>query len=78
MVKLHKLNGTEIVINAELIESLESGGGQETVVALATGNRYLVTETPDEVTQKVLEYRAKVNAGPKGVNPIQGYKREQS
>ncbi|MEK7858007.1 MAG: flagellar FlbD family protein [Elusimicrobiota bacterium] len=78
MVKLHKLNGTEIVINAELIESLESGGGQETVVALATGNRYLVTETPDEVTQKVLEYRAKVNAGPKVVNPIQGYKREQS
>lgn len=78
MVNLHKLNGTEIVLNAELIESLESGGGQETVVALATGNRFLVRETADEVTRKVLEYRAKVNAGAKVVNPIQGYIREQS
>jgi flagellar protein FlbD len=74
MIKLHKLNGGEVVINAELIESLEPG--QETVISLATGNRYIVRESADEVTQKVLEYRRQVNADRKVVNPIAGYKRE--
>ena len=55
MITLHKLNGGEIVVNAELIESVE--GGPQTCVALTTGNRYLVKETPAEVTAKVLEYR---------------------
>jgi uncharacterized protein YlzI (FlbEa/FlbD family) len=75
MIKLHKLNGSEIVLNAELIESLE-GGGPETVVGLATGNRYLVREAPEEITAKVVEYRRQVNSSGKVVNPISGYKRE--
>lgn len=76
MITLHKLNGTEIVLNAELIESLEVG--PETVVSLATGNRFLVRESADEVVQKVLEYRKKVNAESKVVNPIRGFERKES
>jgi flagellar protein FlbD len=76
MITLHKLNGSAVVINAELIESLEIG--QQTVVALATGNRFLVRESADEITQKVLEYRRQVNALAKAVNPIQGFERKQS
>ncbi len=76
MIKLHKLNGDAIVINAELIESLEVGA--QTVVSLATGNRFLVMETSDEVTVKVLEYRKKVNAESQTVNPIKGYERKNS
>ena len=56
MIKLHKLQGGEIVINAELIESLESGSSQ-TVVSLSTGNRFFVSEAIDDVRQKVVEYR---------------------
>lgn len=74
MIKLHKLNGVEVVINAELIESLEPG--QQTAVALATGNRFLVRESADEVTEKVLEYRRAVNSSGKVVNPIAGYRKE--
>ena len=70
MIRLHKLNGGEIVINAELIESLEPGA--ETVVSLATGNRFIVRESADEVTQKVLEYRRAVNSSGKVVNPFPG------
>ncbi|OGR88647.1 MAG: hypothetical protein A3J74_05425 [Elusimicrobia bacterium RIFCSPHIGHO2_02_FULL_57_9] len=73
MITLHKLNGTPIVINAELIESLEIG--QETVVALATGNRFLVRESAEEITQKVVEYRKKINSEAKAINPIQGFER---
>lgn len=76
MITLHKLNGTAFVINAELIEFLEAGGGQETVVALATGNRFRVRETPEEITRLVVEYRRKLGASGKVVNPIQGFERK--
>ena len=58
MITLHKLNGSPVVVNAELIESVEPGG--QTVVTLTTGNKYLVKETPAEVSAKVVEYRRKV------------------
>ncbi|MBI5239278.1 MAG: flagellar FlbD family protein [Elusimicrobia bacterium] len=74
MIRLHKLNGGEVVINAELIESLEPG--PQTTVSLATGNRFLVRESADEVTAKVLEYRRAVNSSGKAVNPIAGYRKE--
>ena len=76
MIALHRLNGGEIIVNAELIETLE--GDKETVVSLATGNRILVRETADEITEKVLEYRRKVNSREKVVNPIAGFEREQA
>lgn len=73
MILLHKLNGHEVVVNAELIETLEPG--PQTVVHLATGNKVLVRETADEVVSKVVEYRRSVNAAGKPVNPIAGYER---
>lgn len=74
MITLHRLNGSAIVINAELIESLETG--QETVVALATGNRFLVKESAEQVCELVIEYRKKVNSSGKVINPIQGFERK--
>ena len=73
MIKAHKLNGSEVVINAELIETVS--GGPEAVISLATGNRIVVRESIDEVVQKVLEYRRLVWASGKPVNPIKGYER---
>lgn len=74
MITVHKLNGTAIIINAELIEHLEPG--QETVVCLATGNRFLVRESAEEITGKVLDYRRQIAVEGKVVNPIKGYIRE--
>ncbi|MBI2789528.1 MAG: flagellar FlbD family protein [Elusimicrobia bacterium] len=76
MIKLHKLNGLELVVNAELIETLEPG--PETVVHLATGNKLTVTEKADEIVAKVVEYRKAVNSAGKAVNPIAGYERQKS
>ena len=76
MIKLHKLNGLEIVVNAELVETLEPG--PETVVHLATGNKITVTEKTDEIIAKVVEYRKAVNSAGKAVNPIAGYERQKS
>ena len=74
MITLHKLNGSEVVVNAELIETLEPG--PQTTVCLATGNRLLVTESAEHITALVLAYRQAVAATGKPVNPIGGYIRE--
>ncbi|HNT96854.1 MAG TPA: flagellar FlbD family protein [Elusimicrobiales bacterium] len=74
MIHLRKLNGTEVVVNAELIESVEST--PDTVINLATGNRYLVKDTVDEVVAKVVEYRKKVYAEKRAVNPLEFYERK--
>jgi flagellar protein FlbD len=58
MIKLHKLNGDVVVINAELIESIESV--PDTKIILTTGNQYIVKETPEEVIQKIVEYKSKI------------------
>ena len=71
MIKLHKLNGAEIVVNAELIESVEST--PDTVLNLATGNRFLVKDTVQEVVDKTIEYKKKVYADRKHINPIEGF-----
>ncbi|MDR7415642.1 MAG: flagellar FlbD family protein [Armatimonadota bacterium] len=55
MIKVTRLNGTETVINAELIESVE--GTPDTVISLTTGHRYVVQESVDEVVARVLAYR---------------------
>jgi flagellar protein FlbD len=75
VIVLHKLNELEVVVNAELIETLEPG--PQTVVHLATGNKVLVRESASEIIAKVVEYRKAVNAAGKPVNPIAGYERER-
>ncbi len=55
MIKVTRLNGTETVINADLIESVEAT--PDTVISLTTGHRYVVHESVDEVVARVLAYR---------------------
>ena len=75
MIRLHRLNGAEILLNAELIEALE-GSGSETVVCLATGNKYVVTEAPDRIAELAIAYRRRVNAEAQVINPTRGFVRE--
>ncbi len=58
MIRLHRLNGTELTVNTELIESVE--GQANTVIIMVTGNRLLVKEGMEDVVQKVIEYRRSV------------------
>jgi flagellar protein FlbD len=55
MIKVTRLNGTETVINADLIESVEAT--PDTVISLTTGHRFVVSESVDEVVARVLAYR---------------------
>mgnify|MGYP001773098185 CR=1 FL=1 len=55
MIKVTRLNGQEIVVNADLIEYLESS--PDTIIALTTGKKIMVKESVDEVIEKIIEYR---------------------
>lgn len=55
MIKLISLNKKEFYLNPELIERIESV--PETVISLVSGKKILVKESPEEVAQKVMEYK---------------------
>lgn len=76
MILLTRLNGTQVGINADLIERVEASG--DTVVSLIDGTRYVVSETCADVVDKVVEFRARVliaaDAGlaEMGDDPVEG------
>ena len=74
MIKLQKLNGADVVVNADLIESIEAA--PDTVINLATGNRFLVKNTVEDVVARVVEYKKKIHSDEKVVNPIEGYEKK--
>lgn len=59
MIHLSKINGKAIVVNCELIESVE--GGPDTLVTLTTGSKILVQDRPGEIVGKVIDYRKSIN-----------------
>ena len=55
MVTLTRLNGTPVVVNAEMIELLETT--PDTIITLTNGKKILVQEPADEVVERVIDYR---------------------
>ncbi len=47
MIKVTKLNGSELVINSDLIEFVEAM--PDTIISLVTGKKIMVKESADEV-----------------------------
>ncbi len=76
MIKVTRLNGSPLTVNAALIGTVEAC--PDTVISLATGNRILCKEPVDEVIAKVVEYRKKVNSDRPVPNPIQGFERKNA
>lgn len=60
MITLKKLNGMEIVVNADLIETVEKT--PDTVITLTNGKKMIVLDSPGELIQKVIEFKKKVYA----------------
>ena len=58
MIWVTRLNGSEIVINADLIETVEST--PDTVVTLVDGKKYVVHESAHDIVMRVRAYRAAI------------------
>ncbi|MCK4546794.1 MAG: flagellar FlbD family protein [Candidatus Eisenbacteria sp.] len=60
MITLTHLKGEKIVLNADLIESLEAT--PDTVITLTTGKRIVVQESVEEVAERVEAYAQRCHA----------------
>ena len=61
MIELTRLNGKPMVLNSDLIKTAEAS--PDTMLTLINGEKLIVRETCDEVTERVLAYRARLLAG---------------
>lgn len=55
MIKLTKVDGREIVVNAEEIETVESS--HDTTITLRSGRKIIVKETPEVISEQVIIYK---------------------
>ncbi len=58
MIRLTKINKSSFVLNCELIEMLEST--PDTVITLINGKKYVISESIEEVVEKVIEYKGRI------------------
>jgi flagellar protein FlbD len=62
MIHVTRLDGTDVVVNADLISTIERT--PDTMLALVTGARLMVRETVEDVVERVVAFRKRVQIGP--------------
>ena len=55
MIQLTRLNHVPLIVNSDLIEHVEVT--PDTVIALTTGQKFLVLESAEDVIEKVIQFR---------------------
>ena len=62
MISVKKINGQEIIVNCDLIETIEFS--PHAVLSLTTGGKIIVDETRDEILRKIIEYKRTIHRRP--------------
>jgi flagellar protein FlbD len=55
MIVVKKINGQEIVVNCDLIETIEFT--PHAVLSLTTGEKVILDETREELLKKIIQYK---------------------
>lgn len=58
MIPLRRLNNQPIIVNCDLIESIEST--PDTVVTLTSGNKLIVRDSLEEIRRRVIEFKREI------------------
>lgn len=58
MIKLTRLDGSEIFVNDDLIEMVEET--HDTHITLSNGNRYVVLESAAVLIERIISFKAKI------------------
>ena len=58
MITVHRLNNSELVVNCNLIETMEST--PDTVITLSNDRKIIVKEKLEEIIQNIIEYQRKI------------------
>jgi flagellar protein FlbD len=60
MIQLTRINHLPLVLNADLIEHIETT--PDTVISLINGQKFVVLEPVDEVVKKVIGFRREIQS----------------
>ena len=60
MIELTRLNGNAMVMNSDLIKTVESS--PDTMLTLINGEKLIVREEPAQIVERVLAYRSRLLA----------------
>jgi len=55
MILVKKINGDEIIVNCQLIQTIEFM--PHAVLSLTTGEKIIIDETRDDLLRKIIEYK---------------------
>jgi flagellar protein FlbD len=55
MIRLTRINRVPLVLNSDLIEHVEIT--PDTVIAMTSGQKFMVLESADQVIQKVIDFK---------------------
>jgi flagellar protein FlbD len=66
MIRLTRINRIPLVLNSDLIEHIEVT--PDTVIAMTSGQKFMVIESADEVIDKVTEFRRSIAQRPEIVS----------
>jgi len=58
MIRLTRINHVPLVLNADLIEHVETT--PDTVISMTNGQKFVVLESTDDVIRKVIEFRREI------------------
>ncbi len=58
MIRLHRIRGEEMFLNADLIESMEVT--PDTVLTLIDGRKMVIADDPNVVVDEIARFRARV------------------
>lgn len=64
MILLHLLNDSEFYLNDDLIVKLEAF--PDTVITLTDGRTIRVKETPEEIVEKIIQYKRRIFTADRG------------
>ena len=75
MIELTKLNGEPIVVNVDVIETLETT--PDTVITLTCGKKMLVKETAATIIDKAVEFKRKIYISGYGISKSESVKEKK-
>ena len=58
MIKLTRMNKSKFFLNVNLIEIIEET--PDTVVTLTNGHKMIVTESAEQIIEKIIKYKRKI------------------
>ena len=66
MIYVSRLNKKEYILNCELIETIEAT--PDTILTLRDGKKHVVMESPEEIVNKIIEYKRRIFCNPSIIN----------